>query len=97
VSTPEPLTATPELESSPVETEIKIGVEVKVKGTGVDGLSFRSGPGLNYARLKTVHDGDVFSVLEGPEEASGYRWWRLEDDGGTAGWGADAWLEATGE
>jgi uncharacterized protein YraI len=90
-------TATPESESPVVEAEIGVGAQVRVSGTGADGLSFRSGPGTNYARLMTVHDGEVFTVLEGPEEANGYRWWRLEDEGGTVGWGADAWLEATGE
>jgi hypothetical protein len=32
-------------------------------------------------------------VLEGPQEADGHVWWRLEDEGGTAGWGSDTWLE----
>ena len=93
MSTPEMGTATPKPESTPAETEIKIGVEVKVIGTGAEGLSFRSGPGVNDARLKTVYDGEVFTVLEGPEEASGYRWWRLQDEEGTAGWGVHTWLE----
>jgi len=95
--TPEPPTATPEVEPSPSETEIKIGVEVIVAGTGIDGLSFRSGPGVNYARLKTVYDGETFTVLEGPEDADGHRWWRLEGKEGTVGWGADTWLQLAGQ
>jgi len=92
-----PPTATRELEPAPSETEIKPGVEVEVVGTGVDGLSFRSGPGTNYARLKTVYDGATFTVLEGPEESGGYRWWRLEDEEGTVGWGVENWLQLAGE
>lgn len=95
--TPGTPTATPEPESPAVEAEIAVGVQVRVTGTSAAGLSFRSGPGVNYARLKTVYDGEIFAVLEGPEEANGYRWWRLEDKEGTVGWGADAWLEVTGE
>jgi hypothetical protein len=93
MSTPERRTRTPEPEPVPVDAKIEKGVEVRVKGTGVEGLSFRSGPGVNYARLKTVYDDDIFTVLDGPQEADGHVWWRLQDEGGTAGWGADTWLE----
>lgn len=86
-------TATPE--PTPSEAEIEPGIEVKVVGAGIDGLRFRSGPGLNYATLKIVPDGETLTVLEGPEEADGYRWWRLQDETGTMGWGADNWLQPT--
>ena len=84
-------------ESTPSEAEIKPGIKVQVVGTGVDGLSFRSGPGRKYTRLKTVPDGETFTVLEGPEEADGHRWWRLQDKTGTIGWGVDKWLQPTGQ
>jgi len=95
---PRPGTPTPTSEpgSPAIEAEIGIGVEVRVTGAGADGLSFRSGPDKDqYARLKFLEDGDVLTVLDGPEEANGYRWWRLEDEEGTVGWAADAWLEVT--
>jgi hypothetical protein len=95
--TVKPPTSTPELEPSPPQTEIEAGAEVIVAGTGVDGLSFRSGPGTKYARLKTIHDDDIFTVLEGPEEGDDYRWWRLEDEEGTVGWAVEDWLELTGK
>jgi hypothetical protein len=95
-SAPEPSTAPT---TSPVasEGEIEPGVEVKVTGTGVDGLSIRSGPGKNYARLSIAGDGEILTVLEGPQEADGYRWWRVRDDKGTVGWGVGDWLQPTGE
>jgi len=89
-----PPTATPK--PSPVEAEIKPGIKVRVVGTGIDGLRFRSGPGLNYVTLKIVPDGETFTVLEGPEEADGYRWWRLQDETGAIGWGAENWLQPIG-
>ncbi|MCK4470349.1 MAG: SH3 domain-containing protein, partial [Anaerolineae bacterium] len=88
-STPKP-TPTPS-----VPTEIKVGVYVKVVSAEADELSYRSGPGLNYARLSIVKDGTILEVLEGPEEADGYTWWRLEDEDGDIGWAADKWLEPT--
>jgi hypothetical protein len=76
-----------------VPTEIKVGGYVKVVGAEADQLSYRSGPGLNYARLTIVKDGTILKVLEGPEEVDGYTWWRLEDEDGFIGWAADDWLE----
>jgi hypothetical protein len=97
--TPIPLpTATPTPKPTPtpsVPTEIAVGGYVKVVGAEADALSYRSGPGLNYARLTIVKDGTILEVLEGPEEADGYTWWRLEDEDGFIGWAADEWLEPT--
>ena len=91
-------TATPTPRPTPtpsVPTEIEAGGYVKVVGAEADALSYRSGPGLNYARLTLVKDGTILKVLEGPEEADGYTWWRLEDEDGFIGWAADDWLEPT--
>jgi len=91
-------TATPTPKPTPtpgVPTEIAVGGHVKVVSAEADALSYRSGPGLNYARLTLVKDGTILEVLEGPEEADGYTWWRLEDEDGFIGWAADEWLEPT--
>ena len=88
VTTPVPPTPTPT-----VPTEIAVGGYVKVVGAEAGGMSYRSGPGLNYARLAIVKDGTILEVLEGPEEADGYTWWRLQDEDGFIGWVADDWLE----
>ncbi len=78
-----------------VPTKITVGGYVKVVGAEADQLSYRSGPGLNYARLTLLKDGTILKVLDGPEEADGYTWWRLEDEDGFIGWAADDWLEPT--
>ena len=91
-------TATPTPKPTPtpsIPTEITVHGYVKVIGAEADALSYRSGPGLNYARLTIVKDGTILEVLEGPEEADGYTWWRLEDEDGFIGWAADDWLEPT--
>jgi uncharacterized protein YraI len=66
-----------------------------VVGAEADQLSYRSGPGLNYARLALIKDGTILKVLEGPEEADGYTWWRLQDKDGFIGWAAEDWLQPT--
>jgi hypothetical protein len=91
-------TATPTPRPTPtpsLPTEITVGGYVKVIGAEADALSYRSGPGLNYARLSFVKDGTILKVLDGPEEADGYVWWRLEDEDGFIGWAAEDWLKPT--
>lgn len=97
---PPPPTATPTPLPTPtptptIPTKITVGGYVKVVGAEADQLSYRSGPGLNYARLTLVKDGTILKVLEGPEEADGYTWWRLQDEEGFIGWAADDWLVPT--
>ena len=88
--TPSILASPPPLlpaETVALPSQITVGGYVKVTGTGVDKLSFRFGPGLNNARIRLLSDGTVLKVVGGPEQADGYRWWRLEDlSDGTIGW-----------
>lgn len=86
--------ALPTLASFP--TEITVGGYAKVVAAEADHLSYRYGPGLNYAPLRPIRDGTILKVLNGPEEADGLTWWRLEDLAtGDIGWMADKWLEPT--
>lgn len=90
------ITPTPKPTPTPtVPTKITVGGYVKVVGAEADQLSYRSGPGLNYARLALLKDGTILKVLEGPEEADGYTWWRLQDKDGFIGWAAEDWLQPT--
>lgn len=72
---------------------ITVGSTVHITGTGGDKLRVRSGPGLNYTTIKLVPDGYEFKVLEGPQSANGYEWWRLEDAEGTIGWAVANYLQ----
>jgi hypothetical protein len=96
-------TRTPRPTSTPTPSlppEIGVGVYVKVVNTEADGLRFRYGPGMNTATKKLIEDGVILKVLDGPEEADGLTWWRLEDPAEEdedlkIGWAADEWLEPT--
>ena len=76
-----------------VAATITIGGKVQVVGTGIDQLRVRTGPGVSYVTMMIVPDGTVFEVLDGPQEAEGYNWWRLKAEDGTVVWAADEWLE----
>ncbi len=97
--TPAPLKPTPEPTLKPVAKPtkpagkyvatgkpIKKGVLVRVKGTEGQGLRFRSGPGASYATLTVLQDGDILTVLDGPQKAEGFNWWHLKAADGTSGW-----------
>ncbi len=51
-----------------------------------DTLSVRNGAGIQNAMLERLMDGTVATLLAGPVEADGYRWWRVRTPLGTEGW-----------
>ena len=68
------------------------GGDAIVSGTG-SALRLRSDPGLQSTTLKTVTDGTRLKILEGPREADGLRWWRMQDPSdGAEGWAAETYL-----
>ena len=79
---------------------IAVGKQVKVTGTGVEGISLRFGGGLNYARAATLTEGTLLTVLDKPANLTeaypikqdGFVWWRVQTANGTIGWVADNWL-----
>jgi len=61
------------------------------------GLNVRESPGLDSRRVGRFATGVLVTVREGPVEADGYRWWRVESGQGINGWladgdGEDVWL-----
>lgn len=56
---------------------ISIGAYVQIRGTGSDGLRFRSEPSLQGAVRFVAIEAEVFRVVDGPREADGYTWWYL--------------------
>jgi hypothetical protein len=75
--------------------DIAIGHYVEIAGTGGYGLSLRSGPGLNYARMDVASEGETFIVVEGPTVAGGSPWWKIRDpeDEERVWWGVGNYLK----
>ena len=69
------------------------GAEVVVTGTG-DALNVREGPGLEAPAVDALPDGTKITLAQGPVEADGFQWWRVE---GRAGWVAADWLRYPNE
>ncbi len=81
--TPQPATPTP-----PPEPVLQIGGLARVVNVGNSPLLARSKPGTGFAvRARFPQDTQV-TIVEGPVEADGYTWWRVEHERGS-GWSAE--------
>ncbi len=78
----------PDVDQGPISA----GGYAEVQGTGTLGVRLRTGPGLNYTTNKVADEGTRFKVLEGPQQADEFQWWRLQTQDGTIGWAAGTYL-----
>lgn len=57
--------------------------------TAPNGLNLRSQANSSSQLQIQLGTGQRVTVLEGPVQAEGYTWWRIEDGQGNSGWAAD--------
>ncbi|MBC7233391.1 MAG: SH3 domain-containing protein [Chloroflexi bacterium] len=89
------LTVTPTALSTATPTPQPLlmpGGQAVVQGTGAQQLRLRAGPGLDKEMLGTLPDDTRLKVLDGPETADGYKWWKVQTEDGLVGWVAGDWL-----
>lgn len=92
------LLPTPSASPTVTETPVPVilpGGRAVVAGTGAEQLRMRAGPGLTQDMVATLSDGTGVNVLEGPESADGYKWWKVQTEDGQQGWVAGDWLVPT--
>jgi uncharacterized protein YgiM (DUF1202 family) len=76
-------------EAQPVDRPPRVGDRVQVTMSAGD-LSVRVTPGTDAQLVTRVTQGQQFTVMGGPQEASGYTWYQIRaDDGSVEGWAAD--------
>lgn len=94
VVTPTPTVELPGLVTpSPVVfTEIAPGAQVVVQGTLGQGLNLRASPTTLARLVGSARDGNTLTVLEGPQQADGYTWWKVKTADGKEGWAAGKFL-----
>lgn len=95
--TPSPVvpTSTPLPTQAPSATPegLYIDGHAQVTGTGGDALRLRADAGLQTTTLKTISDGTLLLVLDGPRDVDSIIWWRLRDlSDGAEGWAAQQYL-----
>lgn len=99
VPTRTPVFATPTVPPTPTPLALRAGGTAEVVNVGAAVLRGRKQPMLTAAATAAFKQGDRVSVLEGPVEADGFTWWRIEGSAG-AGWSAQQaqdgtpWLQA---
>lgn len=93
-------TATPPPTATPLA--LHVGGLARVVGTGGRPLRGRESPGLQSPVTAAFPEGEQVRLVEGPVDADGYTWWRIEGQSG-AGWSAQGspegavWLEPVAE
>lgn len=71
------------------------GLELAVSQAGHD-LNLRAEPSLEGAVLRQLAPGTRLIILEGPVEAGGYPWWKMQTGDGSEGWAVEVgvWYQA---
>lgn len=80
---------------SPTPAPIRIGSVVAVEGVDLDTLNVRSSASLTESSvLFRAQEAEVFNVIDGPEQNSGFTWWRIQDpnDVNRVGWAVSNFL-----
>jgi hypothetical protein len=86
---PTPAAPTPERAEG-----FRLGAVVVVHTGGV-ALRCREGPGLSYRPVVRLTDGTRLTLVAGPHEADGLRWWQVTQNGLRC-WSAETFLRAEG-
>ncbi len=105
--TPQPLFPTPTLlppteEIAPSPVVLHVDGFAVVSNTAGKVLRGRQEPRLSAKVQASFQEGERVRILEGPVEADGYRWWRIEGSNGN-GWSAEqsqeglVWLQVATE
>ena len=81
------------LETPTLEIALRADSWAVITGTNGARVRVRQAPGTDKNDvIATFVEGQAVHVLEGPQEASGYTWWRVESDG-KSGWVAAIFLQ----
>lgn len=79
---------------SPTPETISVGKTVIVNSEE-SGLNVRDGAGIQNTLLFISDDGESFTVVDGPLQADGLTWWKIQspNDPARTGWAAAVYLE----
>ena len=57
--------------------------------TAPAGLNFRDAPNPNATLLGQLGTGVLVKIVDGPQQAGNFTWWKVDDGKGNVGWAAD--------
>ena len=65
---------------------LKVGEGAKITGTGGSGLNMRTEAASSSPHIRTLREGTVVELLDGPLQGGQHIWWKVRDDDGNTGW-----------
>jgi WD40 repeat protein len=71
---------------APSQDALAVGRRASIHVTGDETLNFRDMPGIGGTVQGVLSNGTPVTVLEGPQAADNYVWWRVETPSGARGW-----------
>ena len=88
----------PPVEISPTPERITVGGQIVVIDVGPNQLNVRDTAGvIGTAIVFLADEGSIFTIVDGPQQADGLTWWKIQDpnDVTVAGWAASNYLQPT--
>lgn len=82
-----PIFATATPQPTPTQPALQVGASAQVSNTQGATLRSRKQPSLDAPTTANFKEGERVKLLEGPVEADGFVWWRIEGASGS-GWSA---------
>ncbi len=74
-------------EGSPA-SGLQVGGQARVQVQD-EGLKLRAGPGTNFRIIENLPSGTTVTILDGPQAAAGYVWWKIRASDGNEGWSVE--------
>lgn len=76
----------PTATATPERAALLVGYTATINTSDGDTLNVRANPGITARVVIQLEDDTVVTLLEGPLDADGYTWWRIQTADGTQGW-----------
>ena len=75
---------------TPTPTPLTISVGGRVQVVGASGVNVRLSPGMDQGVAFVGNPGDIYTVLDGPQQLDVLTWWQVRDSSGRSGWAAES-------
>jgi len=73
---------------------IALGMNIKVSGTGNEGLRMRSGAGIDQQTMYVAQEGETFQIIDGPKVIESLIWWKIQslNEPAKTGWSVQDYM-----
>ncbi len=73
---------------------VAVGMKIKVKGTGNEGLRMHSVAGIDQQTMFVAQEGESFQIIDGPKVTDSLIWWKIQslNDPERSGWSVQDYM-----